>query len=285
MRQLASHTSGLALLVLERRRHALGAGDGHAERALRQRGRSSPPRWSPTPARRYEYGINTDWLGRVVEAASGSRSTSTSTEHILKPLGMEHTAFAIGDEQRANLVPIHLRGEDGAWAATEIDWAPRPRLVGRRPRPVFDPARLPALPAHAAHSGTLDGVQILRARDGRRGLHATRSAASTSRSGSRPPTRPRAPTSTAGPDYKFGLGLLLNVHDMPGARKRGSGAWAGLFNTHFWVDREDGRDGRDLLADAPVRGTARLQVYMDFEKALYASLWRAARAQRHSGRA
>ena len=53
------------------------------------------------PGTTYEYGINTDWLGRVVEAASDSRSTSTSTERILEPLGMEHTAFAIGDEQRA----------------------------------------------------------------------------------------------------------------------------------------------------------------------------------------
>ena len=42
------------------------------------------------PGTRYEYGINTDWLGRVVEAASGRSLRDYIAEHILGPLGMEH---------------------------------------------------------------------------------------------------------------------------------------------------------------------------------------------------
>ena len=44
----------------------------------------------------------------------------------------------------------------------------------------------------------------------------------------------------AGPGWKWGYGLMLNGADSPGGRKAGSGAWAGLFNTHFFIDRSTG---------------------------------------------
>ncbi len=47
-------------------------------------------------------------------------------EHILGPLGMEHTDFLIGEAQRAELVPIQVRAEDGSWAATDVDWTQQP---------------------------------------------------------------------------------------------------------------------------------------------------------------
>ena len=43
----------------------------------------------------------------------------------------------------------------------------------------------------------------------------------------------------AGPGWKWGHGLLLNAEDVAGGRKAGSGAWAGLFNTHFFIDDRD----------------------------------------------
>ena len=60
-----------------------------------------------------------------------------------------------------------------------------------------------------------------------------------------PPQIPTAdPSAThefnAGPGWKWGYGLLLNTEDLPGMRRAGSGAWAGLCNTHFWVDRTTG---------------------------------------------
>ena len=160
-----------------------------------------------------------------------------------RPLGMEHTAFAIGDEQRADLVPIHLRGEDGAWAATEIDWARDARLVGRRPRALLDPARLPALPAHAAQQRHARRRADPRARDRRRGVQQPDRRASTSRRAITTADPGSSADFVAGPGYKFGLGLLLNSDDMPGMPAAGSGAWAGLFNTHFWVDRKTGVTG------------------------------------------
>src|SRR5262249_6084802 len=73
------------------------------------------------PGTTYEYGINTDWLGQVIEAAAGKTLDVVIAENIAGPLGMSETAFLMTPAQRAKSVPIHLKGEDGAWVATDID--------------------------------------------------------------------------------------------------------------------------------------------------------------------
>jgi methyl acetate hydrolase len=59
---------------------------------------------------------------------------------------------------------------------------------------------------------------------------------------------------------------------VPGMRRVGSGAWAGLFNTHFWVDRKTGVTGAIYSQTLPFVEPPVLAIYADFEKALYASL-------------
>ncbi|SDH15101.1 Beta-lactamase [Pseudonocardia oroxyli] len=46
------------------------------------------------PGSQYVYGINTDWLGKVVEAASGDTLDVAVKEGITGPLGMDRTTFA-----------------------------------------------------------------------------------------------------------------------------------------------------------------------------------------------
>ena len=59
---------------------------------------------------------------------------------------------------------------------------------------------------------------------------------------------------------------------MPGARRAGSGAWAGLLNTHFWVDRTAGITGALYTQFLPFVTPEAYQVYVEFEKALYAAI-------------
>src|SRR5207247_758196 len=77
-------------------------------------------------ATRFEYGSNSDWLGQVIEAVSGQPLDAYFLEHITGPLGMANTTARMTPEQRANSTPIHVRGEDGAWVVTDIDWAQEP---------------------------------------------------------------------------------------------------------------------------------------------------------------
>ena len=75
-----------------------------------------------------------------------------------------------------------------------------------------------------------------------------------------------------GPGYKWGYGLLLNTADVPGMRRAWSGAWAGLCNTHFWVDRTTGISASIYSNLLPFATPEALTLYQDFERTLYASL-------------
>ena len=65
------------------------------------------------PGTRWEYGINIDFVGKAVEAASGKRLDAYLHGHVFTPLGMSDTAFRIGEPQRKRLVGMHARTPDG----------------------------------------------------------------------------------------------------------------------------------------------------------------------------
>jgi len=223
------------------------------------------------PGDRLEYGINVDWLGRVVEAVSGLSLADYFDEHITGPLGMTNTTRRMSDEQRANSTPIHVRGEDGAWMATDIDWAQEPEYWGGGHFLYSTPRDYLRFQRMLLGGGTLDGVQILQS--------TTVEDAFRNHIGELnwPPSQPTAhPELSAqvdlGPNLKWGLGLLLNEEQAPGMRAPFSGAWAGLFNTHFWVDPKSGVTGSIYSQVLPFADAPALQMYMDYEGALYASL-------------
>ena len=47
------------------------------------------------PGERWDYGINIDWAGKMVEAASGQKLGQYLKDNLLGPLGMDSTAFFI----------------------------------------------------------------------------------------------------------------------------------------------------------------------------------------------
>ncbi|HUA71761.1 MAG TPA: serine hydrolase domain-containing protein [Solirubrobacteraceae bacterium] len=224
------------------------------------------------PGSRFIYGINLDWLGQVIHAASGMKLDEAIAHGVTDPLGMKQTTFVMSDAQRANSVPIHLQGEDGAWAATEIDLVQEPEYwagghgLHSTPRDYMKFQRM------LLGNGTSpDGVKILES--------ATVDAAFTNQIGDLdfPAELATAdPTATcdfnAGAGFKWGYGLLLNSEDIPGARRAGTGSWAGLLNTHFWVDRTTGIAAAIYSQTLPFVTGPALALYQTFEGALYASL-------------
>jgi methyl acetate hydrolase len=223
------------------------------------------------PGTRFNYGINTDWLGRVVEAAGGKGLDEAIRDGITEPLGMADTSFRITESQLQEATPVHLRGEDGHWAASDVelsaepDWWAGGHGLYATPRDYLKFQRM------LLGNGTSpDGVQILSTE--------IVDAAFSNQIGELdfPAEIPTAdPGSTfgltVGPGYKWGYGLLLNTHDEQGRRRAGSGAWAGFFNTHFWIDRTAGIAGAIYSQFLPFIPPEAMAMYADFETALYAS--------------
>ena len=55
------------------------------------------------PGERWDYGINIDWAGKMVEAASGQKLGQYLKDNVLGPLGMDSTAFFITPAMRERL--------------------------------------------------------------------------------------------------------------------------------------------------------------------------------------
>jgi CubicO group peptidase (beta-lactamase class C family) len=223
------------------------------------------------PGTRFVYGINTDWLGRVVEAVAGTTLDVVVKEHITGPLGMHDTRFALDEGRKQNVVDVHVRGEDGAWTAAggilneSPEWWAGGHGLYSTPRDFvrFQRALL--------RGGELDGQRILQ--------DATVDAAFTNQIGDldfpeviETADPPITDSLRVGPGYKWGYGLLLNTNDVPGRRRAGTGAWAGLFNTHFFIDRTSDVCASIYTNSLPFIEEPAWQLYGDFEEALYSAL-------------
>jgi methyl acetate hydrolase len=222
------------------------------------------------PGTTYIYGINTDWLGKVVEAAAGRTLDVAIKEGITGPLGMNETAFQIADGWKDSTTPVQVKTEDG-WVDSGIELNQTPDYYAGGHGLYSTPQDYIKFQQALLGNGELGGVRILRS--------ATVDAAFTNQIGdlSFPEAIPTCdPSAThefnAGPGYKWGYGLLLNENDIPGMRRAGSGAWAGLCNTHFWVDRTTGVCASIYSNFLPFVPPEALELYANYEKALYASL-------------
>ncbi|MQA12642.1 MAG: serine hydrolase [Pseudonocardiaceae bacterium] len=223
------------------------------------------------PGTAFEYGINTDWLGKVVETVSGQPLDKYFRANITGPLGMDNTVARMSEAQRADSTPIHVRGDDGGWVVTDIDWAQQPDFWGGGHFLYSTPRDYLTFQRMLLAGGRLGDAQILLDGD-------TVDAAFTNQIGG---LNFPAEISTAhpelsadvnlGPGLKWGLGLLLNEAQQPGMRAAGSGAWAGLFNTHFWIDPTNRVTGAVYSQLLPFAEPRALALYGEFEQALYAS--------------
>jgi CubicO group peptidase (beta-lactamase class C family) len=223
------------------------------------------------PGTVFIYGINIDWLGKVVEAVTGKGLDVAIKEGITGPLGMDQTTFLMSDEQRPNSTPVHVKGEDGTWVSIGEILNQAPDYFAGGHGLYGPPSDYIKFQRALLRGGELDGTRILRPE--------TVDAAFTNQIGDLEfpaaiPTSDPAATCdfNAGPGWKWGLGLLLNTVDLPGMRRAGSGSWAGLCNTHFWIDRTAGVTGSIYSNFLPFVTPEAFAMYNNFELALYAAL-------------
>lgn len=66
------------------------------------------------PGERWEYGINIDWAGQLVERVSGLKLNDYFQQHIFKPMGITHITMFPTDEMKAHLAYMNSRAPDGS---------------------------------------------------------------------------------------------------------------------------------------------------------------------------
>ena len=68
---------------------------------------------------------------------------------------------------------------------------------------------------------------------------------------------------------KWGYGLLINIDPLEERRSEGSGSWAGVLNTYFWIDKKKGIAGTILMQSLPCYEKNSLKAFEAFEQILY----------------
>ncbi len=183
------------------------------------------------PGEQWEYGLESDVLGYLVEVVSGQPLDVFMRERIFAPLGMNDTGFSVPDSDRTRLVPVYSRTREGG-----IEKRPDGSYIGG-PTGFFsggaglitsagDYLRFAMM---LLNGGELDGVRIL----GPKTVELM-SAVDDSfpyiwegRDGVR---------STHGDRYALGVGVRTETDDLT---PNGAYGWGGAFHTHFWIDPEE----------------------------------------------
>ena len=224
------------------------------------------------PGTRWEYGINIDIAGRMVEVASGQNLEDYFQEHLFRPLGMTDTSFILQDRWKNRLARVHARGEKDALSPIDV------------PPPVENPIFFPGggglfstSPDYLRflralmHGGELDGARILKpetvALMGQNHMGDLNVLPMKT-------FNPRMSNDCElfpGMDKKWGLSFLINTRESPGRRSAGSLAWAGINNTYYWLDPVKRISGVLMTQVLPFADATVLGLLDRFEEAVYAT--------------
>jgi methyl acetate hydrolase len=221
------------------------------------------------PGDRWEYGINIDFAGKMVEKVSGERLESYFHEHIFGPLGMADTSFKLSPSQRDRLVTMHSRGADGSLKPIEFEMPQEPEFfMGGGGLYSTGPDYLKFVRMFL-NRGSLDGKTVLRpetvAMMGQNQIGDVNVVVLKSVM----PDSSRDAEFFPGMVKKWGLGFMINPETAPTGRSAGSLAWAGLANTYFWIDPSKNIAAVILMQFLPFADPQALQTFAEFESRLY----------------
>lgn len=270
VRHLATHTSGLVYEFWNAEVPKWMAATGHPTILSGLKSSLFYP-MAFDPGERWDYGIGIDWLGQVVEAVDGRRIDAFCREEIFGPLGMVDTDFEADAAAAADrLASASARGEDGRFAPFEIAPPSRPEFYGMGHTLYSTAADYMRFLRMFLNKGSLDGQRVLSERGVERMLANHIGAL---RIG---PMKTAAAAVTAdfdpfpGTPKTHSFGFMRVEADVPGMRSAGSQAWAGVLNTHYWMDPAKDVIGLIMTQTLPFVEPPFMKTYEAFERAVYA---------------
>jgi CubicO group peptidase (beta-lactamase class C family) len=253
LKHLLTHTSGLCY-------------DTWDEKAFRYAPKAAQATLMFEPGARWQYGQGCDWAGRLVEAISGMTLEDYFQAKILRPLGMVDTTYVLPEAKFDRLVtrwgrenggplkqvdrvmpkpPVSFNGGGGLYS-TAADYTRFMQSILRKGEGILQPKTVQSMMVNQIGSATAGKMRSFR------------------------------PESSADVDVqpgsteKWGLGFLINTTPYRGGRAAGSLAWAGLFNTFYWIDPKSSLCGVILMQFLPFVDKEAVGMLNDFETAVYA---------------
>jgi methyl acetate hydrolase len=264
VRHLLTHTSGLGYTFTSAELVKLMTGVQGA------RATSYPLLFEP--GTEFRYGESTRVLGEIVEAVTGQELQAYMKARILDPLMMNDTIYDVPAAKNGRVVTVH-RNDDGS-GLVEL-----PNPEGPITSPHQGDGGLSGTARDYAqfirfvlNDGTVDGKQLLKpetvelmSQSGMEaGVHVTLMDSTNNLLSEDFPVG-------AGDDT-YALGFQRTEKQLPGLRSVGSLAWAGIYNTEFWIDPEKNIGGVLLMQYLPFYDADAIKVLQGFEQRIYSNL-------------
>jgi CubicO group peptidase (beta-lactamase class C family) len=195
------------------------------------------------PGTAWNYGINLDVLGRLIEVTSGQSFPDFLREHLFEPLDMRDTAFFVPDDRLERFAACYGVTPDGGMrlldAPASSEYRVAPAMPGGGGGLVSTARDYLRLALMLANGGELDGRRVL----GRKTVDLMlANHLPESEFGPRPLGSAAARSfANGGLGVGFGLSGSVLVHpELTGVpASPGTFSWGGAASTFFWVDREE----------------------------------------------
>jgi CubicO group peptidase (beta-lactamase class C family) len=225
------------------------------------------------PGERWAYGINTDWVGRLVEATGGQPLDAYFRDRIFGPLGMTDSGYVPTPAQRARQARLHQRRADGSLEPQPLEAPPVAGEFWSGGGPLYSTARdYLRLLQMLLLGGSWNGARLLRPE--------TVALMHRNHTGDIPagvlktalPAMSNDVDLFPGARIRWGLGYMLNLDPGPNGRSAGTVSWGGLYNTYYWLDPVRRVTGVIMTQILPFADPRALALYGRFERAVYDAL-------------
>lgn len=221
------------------------------------------------PGTMWTYSGSTKVLGRVVERITATSLDRFLDDNFFKPLGMTDTFYAVPANKRDRVVTTHNR------STGKLTETPNPPNIAS---PVAGDGGLSSTaPDYIRflqmflNNGKSRGKTIL----SKSSIQAmTRNQIGNVVVNTQPAalpnlTRPFPVGPSAGRDkFGFGFEITASNKENPNLRSPGSYTWAGIYNTHFWVDPHREIAAVLMIQVLPFYDDSIMKLYQDFEGAI-----------------
>ncbi|KAF7299121.1 Acyltransferase mlcH [Mycena indigotica] len=270
--QLLNHTSGLKYTT-SGPSYGAQVYQSNSEFLAKIRGSGLHQSLKFEPGTDFAYGYSTDCMGFIIEKLSGQTLERYFEDNIFSPLGISSASFYLTPALKARSLPLHFRDGNNEI----ILWDHQTEIINQ------DPETLKVhLGGVGLYASLQDYLALLRHLLQIQANKATQPIMSkTSCDALFDPTlNEKAANSLAKMlglatgQVQFSCGLMIEMEDKTGRRKKGSGSWAGYACTSHFVDPTTGIAvvfGTQLLPSGDY-DLAYERLWMEIEAALYKGL-------------
>jgi methyl acetate hydrolase len=223
------------------------------------------------PGTGWEYGVATDFLGKIIEKLSGQRLEEYFKTNIFDRVGMDWTSFVMGPRQLAELVPVRGKRRRGDIKVLDFQISQTPEMY------------MAGAGLYGTAGDYFKFLQMLlnkgAARNGRVLKPETVALMFRNHIGdiTLPTLKTVIPAVSADlvldnpAGSKWSLCAHTNLVDIPGRRRAGSQFWAGLGSSYFWLDPASDLAGLVMFSYFPFADQDGLDLFETLERDAYAT--------------